>query len=162
MRFVPSQVLKPAIATAVGCMLSSTPVLAQILPPAPKATRVAITLEPSLEIAVDDLAILRWTTTNPGGDDQHFGIVHYGTDPRELSGMAKSPIRLNRGHPEMIFRVRVEGLKPQTTYYYAVTSTGSDGESDGVESSVYRFTTPGRGQRIVGYPPQAAPNPSPH
>ena len=158
MRFVPSEVLKPAIATAVGCMLFSTTILAQTLPPAPKATHVEITLEPTLEMAVDDLAIIRWTTTNPGGDDQHFGVVRYGTDPRELSHMAKSPIRLNRGHPEMIFRVRVEGLKPQTTYYYAVTSTGSDGESDGVESSVYRFTTPGRGQRIVGRPPEAKPH----
>jgi hypothetical protein len=146
-----SKVLKPAIAATVGCMLFSTPILAQILPPAPKAAHVEITQEPSLEMAVDDLAIIRWTTTNPGGDDQHFGIVHYGTDPRELSGMAKSPIRLNRGHPETIFRVRLEGLKPQTTYYYAVTSTASDGESDGVGSSVHQFATPRPGERIVAY-----------
>ena len=157
-----SQVLKPAIAATVGCMLFSTPILAQILPPAPKAAHAEITQEPTLEMAVDDLAIIRWTTTNPGGDDQHFGIVRYGTDPRELSQMAKSPIRLNRGHPETIFRVRVEGLKPQTTYYYAVTSTASDGESDGVESSVYQFTTPGPGERIVAYPSQPGARPSPH
>ena len=65
--------------------------------------------------------------------------------------MAKSPIRLNRGHPETIFRVRLEGLKPQTTYYYAVTSTASDAESDGVRSSVHQFTTPRPGERIVAY-----------
>ncbi len=152
-----SQVLKLSIAATVGCMLFSTPILAQILPPAPKAAHVEITQEPSLEMAVDDLAIIRWTTSNSGGDDQHFGIVHYGTDPRELSQMAKSPIRLNRRHPETIFRVRMEGLKPQTTYYYAATSTASDGESDGVDSSVYQFTTPGPGERIVVYPPKPAP-----
>ena len=110
-------------------------------------------------MAVKDLAIIRWTTGNPGGEDQHFGIVHYGTDPRELSQTAKSPIRLNRGHPETIFRVRVEGLKPRTTYYYAVTSTASDGENDGVESSVYQFTTPGPGEGIVAHP---SPRPSRH
>ena len=143
-------------------MLFSTPILAQILPPASKAAHFEITQEPTLEMAVDNLAIIRWTTTNPGGDDQHFGIVHYGTDPQELSQMAKSPIRLNRGHPETIFRVRVEGLKPQTTYSYAVTSTASDGESDGVESSVHQFTTRGPGERIVAYPPEPAPRPSPH
>ena len=136
----------------VGCMLS-TPILAQILPPAAKAAHVEIAQDPTLEMAVDDLAIIRWTTSNPGGDNQHFGIVRYGTDPRELSRMAKSPIRLNRVHPETIFRVRVKGLKPQTTYYFAVTSTGSDGESDGVESSVYQFTTPRPGERIAAYPP---------
>ena len=162
MRFVPSEALRPAIATAVDCMLFSSTTLAQILPPAQKATHVEITLEPTPEMAVDDLAIIRWTTTDPGGDDQHFGIVRYGLDPRELSHTAKSPIRLNRGHPEMIFRVLVEGLKPQTTYYYAVTSTESNGESDRVESSVYRFTTPRRGQRIVGRPAEATPSPRPH
>jgi Purple acid Phosphatase, N-terminal domain len=146
------QVLKLAITATVGCMPSTT-ILAQILPPAAKAAHVEITQEPTLEMAVDDLAIIRWTTSNPGGDDQHFGIVRYGTDPRELSRMAKSPIRLNRVHPETIFRVRVKGLKPQTTYYFAVTSTASNGEGDGVESSVHQFTTPRPGERIAAYPP---------
>ena len=51
-------------------------------------------------------------------------VVHYGTDPKDLSQTAKNHIRLNRGHPETIFRVRVHGLKPQTTYYYKVTLDG--------------------------------------
>ena len=49
-------------------------------------------------------------------------------------------------------RVRVVGLKPQTTYYYRVTSTESTGKSDGVESTVHTFTTPDLGERIVAYP----------
>ena len=40
--------------------------------------------------------------------------------------MAKSHIRLNMPHPNTIFRVRVDGLKPGTTYYYTVDSTGPD------------------------------------
>jgi hypothetical protein len=56
--------------------------------------------------------------------------VHYRTDPEDLSQTAKNPIRLNRTHPETIFRMRMDGLKPQTTYYYKVTSMGSGGESD--------------------------------
>jgi hypothetical protein len=43
-------------------------------------------------------------------------------------------------------------LKPQTTYYYKVTSIGANGESDGVESSVSKFTTPAPGQVINNYP----------
>ena len=97
------------------------------------------------------------TTTNPRGDDEHFGIVHYGTDPKDLSQKAKGHIRLNRAHPETIFRVRMDGLKPQTTYYYKVTSIDSAGQSDGVESPVNKFTTPAPGQRIVVYPPQPVP-----
>jgi hypothetical protein len=88
----------------------------------------------------------------PGGDDEHFGIVHYGTDPGDLSQTAKSHIRLNRNHPESIFRVRVPGLKPQTTYYYWVTSIESGGTNDGVKSAVSQFTTPASGKRIIAFP----------
>jgi hypothetical protein len=40
-------------------------------------------------------------------------VAHYSADPEDLS--QKSHIRLNRGHAETIFRVRIQGLKPQTT-----------------------------------------------
>jgi hypothetical protein len=43
-------------------------------------------------------------------------------------------------------------LKPRTTYYYKVTSTESNGTSNGVDSPVKQFTTPGPGERIVAYP----------
>jgi len=151
--------LKLAITATVCTLLSSNPTVAQVLPPAKKAEHVDITKGPALELARDDFAIIRWTTNNPGGTDVHFGVVHYGTDPKDLSQAAKSPIRLNRTHRETIFRVRIDGLKPQTTYYYKVTSTESNGKSDGVESPVNQFTTPGPGERIVAYPPQPDPQP---
>jgi hypothetical protein len=65
-----------------------------------------------------------------------------------LSQTTKSPIHLNRDHPQTIFRVRVDGLKPQTTYYYTVTSMGNDGVTDGEQSPVKQFTTPGPGGRM--------------
>ena len=144
--------LKLAITAAVGSLLSSNPTVAQILPPQKGAEHIEITKGPELEIAYDDVAIIRWTTTNPRGTDEHFAVVSYGTDPKELSQSAKSEIRLNRGHPETIFRVRMQDLKPQTTYYYQVTSTNGVGRSDGVESPVNQFTTPAPGERIVAYP----------
>ena len=103
--------------------------------------------------ARDDLAIVRWTTTNPGGDDDHYSVIHYGIDPNDLNQMTKNHIRLNRSHPDTVFRVRMDGLKPQTTYYYKVTSMGGDGQSDGVESSVNHFTTPAPGQVTSAHPP---------
>jgi hypothetical protein len=155
---------KLAITAAAGVLLFSNPSTAQfhspqsrtpppeILPPQKKAENVEITKGPELELAHDDTAIVRWTSTNPRGDDEHYGIVHYGTDPEDLSQTAKGHIRLNRAHPETIFRVRMDDLKPQTTYYYKVTSMGADGESDGVESPVNKFTTPAPGERIIAYP----------
>jgi phosphodiesterase/alkaline phosphatase D-like protein len=95
------------------------------------------------------LTIVRWTTNNPGGSNDHLGVVYYGTDPKGLSQTAKSPIRLNQNHPTTTFRVRMQGLKPRTTYYYRVTSEESNGKNDGVKSAVKKFTTPGPGERMV-------------
>jgi hypothetical protein len=144
--------LKLTITATIGSLFFSNPTVSQVLPPAQKAARVEIIQGPALELAHDDLAIIRWITNNPGGSDDHFGVVHYGTDPENLSQSANSQIRLNRSHAETIFRVRVSGLKPQTTYYYRVTSMESSGKSDGVESPVKQFSTPGSGERVVALP----------
>ena len=130
-----------AVAATAGSLLCSPPTAAQILPPAKRATRVQITQGPALESAKYNSAIIRWTSNNPGGSDEHFGVVHYGTDPKKLSETAKSHIRLNRGHSDTVFRVRVDGLKSKTTYYYKVDSVNADGTSDGVTSPVKTFVT---------------------
>jgi phosphodiesterase/alkaline phosphatase D-like protein len=131
-----------AVTIMAGAVLSQAQVQAQILPPAKKASRVHITEGPSLESVKDNLAIIRWTSNNPGGTDEHFGVVHYGTDPEHLTETAKSHIRLNQNHSSTVFRVRVGGLKPQTTYYYTVDSTQGTGASDGVKSKLAHFTNP--------------------
>jgi hypothetical protein len=99
-------------------------------------------------MAIDGLSIIRWTTTNPGGTDDHLGVVRYGTDPNNLNQTAKSHIRLNRNNPDTVFRVRLTDLKPKTTYYYIASSIESNGRSDGEVSSVSQFTTPNRGERF--------------
>jgi hypothetical protein len=144
--------VKLAIAAAVGSLFSRNPTAGQNPPPAPKAPHVEITKGPELESANSWLAIIRWTTNNPGGDDDHFAVMHYGTDPKELSQTAKNHIRLNQSHPETIFRARLDHLEPEMTYYYTVTSMGYDGRSDGVESPVNHFTTPVPGEVINNYP----------
>jgi phosphodiesterase/alkaline phosphatase D-like protein len=145
--------VKLAITAAAGSLLYSSPIGAQNPPPAPKAAHVEIIKGPGLEVAHDDLAIIRWTSTNPGGDDDHYAVAHYGTDPKDLSQTAKNHIRLNQAHAETIFRVRLQPLKPDTTYYYKVTSMGYDGVSDGVESPVNHFTTAAPGQQTSAHPP---------
>jgi len=121
--------------------------VAQVSPTTPKAARVRITQGPEVELSKPFLTIIRWTTNNPGGSPEHYGIVHYGTDPKSLSETAKSPIRLNPAHPSTLFRVRMDGLKPGTTYYYTVGSMESNGKDDGTKSGVKQFTTPVEPQR---------------
>src|ERR1700738_4782766 len=138
-----------AVSGTVGSLLIAhstaaqmTPYGAEELPPANNAARVQITEGPTLESFRNNEAIITWTSNNPGGADEHFGIVSYGTDRNQLNQMAKSHIRLNRNHSYTVFRVRVDGLKPGITYYYTVDSMGGDGTRDGVESTVHQFTTP--------------------
>jgi phosphodiesterase/alkaline phosphatase D-like protein len=133
--------LRLAITAAASGLLSSNSMVAQLSPTTPKAASVRITQGPEIELAKDFLTIIRWTTNNPGGTPEHYGIVHYGTDPKNLSQTAKNPITLNPNHPATLFRVRVEGLKPGTTYYYTVESEESNGKSDKVKSTVKQFTT---------------------
>ena len=131
-----------------GSLLCSSSIASQpvpeskILVPAKQAERVRITEGPAIESAHHDLAIIKWTSNNPGGTDEHFGVVNYGTDPLHLTQTAKSPVRLNQNHPLTVFRVRVDGLKPRTIYYYSVDSMQGNGRSDGVKSAVYHFTNP--------------------
>ncbi len=107
----------------------------------PKHNVAQIIAGPELEIVNNTLAIIRWTTTNPGGTDLHYGIVHYGTDAMNLSQVAKSPNRRNPSHSDMIFRVRIAGLNPRTSYCYTVESTGAAGVNDGVSSPIRTFKT---------------------
>src|SRR5260370_29272298 len=134
--------LKLAITATAGGLLFLNPLAAQLSPSTPKAARVRITQGPEIELSKGFLTIIRWTTNNPGGTPDHYGIVHYGTDPNNLSQTAKSPIRLNQSHPSTIFRVRIQGLKPATTYYYTVESEEANGTSDGVTRPVNKFTIP--------------------
>jgi len=41
----------------------------------------------------------------------------------------------------LVFRVRMNNLQPDTTYYYWVSSTQADGNADPVTSSVRQFNT---------------------
>jgi hypothetical protein len=115
---------------------------AQESPTTPKAAQVRILQGPKIELSKEYLTIINWTTNNPGGSPVHYGIVHYGRDPKSLVETAKSPIRLNPDHASTVFRVRLDNLEPRTTYYYTVDSMEASGKSDGVKSSVNRFTTP--------------------
>jgi hypothetical protein len=124
----------------LSIMVFSGSLFAQESPTTPKAARVQIIQGPEIALA-SWFTVIRWTTNNPGGSPVHYGIVHYGTDPKDLSQTAKNPIRLNPYHSETVFRVHLYNLKPRTTYYYTVDSVESNGKSDGVTSPVQSFTT---------------------
>ena len=133
--------LVPAIAITITTFFCPVSTRGQLLPPAKKAAHNQITEGPELESTHDTQAIIRWTSNNPGGSDEHFAVLHYGTDPNNLNLIAKSHIRLNQQHSYTVFRVRALDLKPHTTYYYKVDSEDAKGRSDSLSSPVKTFST---------------------
>jgi hypothetical protein len=115
---------------------------AQESPTTPKIAHVKIIEGPQIELAREFLTIIRWTVNNPGGSPVHYGVVRYGSNPKDLTETARNPIRLNPSHSATVFRVRLDDLKPRTTYYYRVSSVEANGKNDGVTSPVSNFTTP--------------------
>jgi hypothetical protein len=130
------------ILLALSIMALSGALPAQESPSTPKAARVKISQGPEIELAREHLTIIRWTVNNPGGSPVHYGVVRYGASPTDLTETARNPIRLNPSHPSTVFRVRLDDLKPRTTYYFTVSSIEANGKSDAVTSSVSNFTTP--------------------
>jgi hypothetical protein len=125
----------------LSIMILSGSLLAQESPITPRAERVEISEGPEVPLVGGYLTVIRWTVNNPGGSPVHYGVVHYGMDPKDLSQTAKNPIRLNPNHSFTVFRVNLYDLPPKTTYYYTVESMDSSGKSDEVTSEVKTFTT---------------------
>ena len=126
---------------ALSIMILIGSLLAQESPITPRAERVQISEGPEVPLVGGYLTVIRWTVNNPGGLPVHYGVVHYGSDPKNLSQTAKNPIRLNPNHSSTVFRVNLYDLPAKTTYYYTVESMDSSGKSDGVTSEVKTFTT---------------------
>ncbi len=132
--------MKKVLLTLSILVLSGS-LLAQESPVTPRAVRVQISAGPEVPLLGGYLTVIRWTVNNPGGLPVHYGVVHYGTDRKDLNQTAKNPIRLNPNHSSTVFRVSLYDLPPKTTYYYTVESMDSSGKSDGVTSPIKTFTT---------------------
>ena len=126
---------------ALSIMILSGSLLAQESPITPRAERVQISEGPEVPLVGGYLTVIRWTVNNPGGLPVHYGVVHYGRDPKTLSETAKNSIRLNPYHSSTVFRVNLYDLPPKTTFYYSVESMDSSGKSDEVTSPIETLTT---------------------
>jgi hypothetical protein len=136
--------LTVAITVVVNTLIASQPAAAQHPSAGRGSERRQIVAGPTLESATHDAAIIRWTANTAAGTATHYGIVRYGTDPRNLDRTAKSPSRWNQRLPNRTYRVRIDGLTPGTTYYFTVDAAQADGIGMGLKSRVNRFTTRAR------------------
>ncbi len=96
-----------------------------------------ITNGPVIEATSSNSATIAWST-NTGGSS----VVKYGTDPNNLTQTAEEPYHTGHG----THRVKINNLKPGTTYYYQVVSAHGQGTGTEATSQVGQFTTSGQGQ----------------
>jgi len=99
-----------------------------------------VTQTPTVPRMGDTWAVVTWMT-NSGGSS----VVHYGTDPNNLSQTAQAPYA--QGSNETRHRVRITGLQPNTNYYFAVDSGQGQGTGTSAQSSIRQFTTKPQGQQ---------------
>jgi hypothetical protein len=133
--------LTVAITVVVNSLIASQPAAAQPRPAGHGSGRGQIVTGPALESATHNTAIIRWTANTGRGTAKRYGIVRYGTDRGHLDHTARSPNRWNESVPNMVYRVRIDGLTPGTTYYYTVDAAQAEGVGMGLKSPVSQFTT---------------------
>ncbi len=97
-----------------------------------------ITNGPVVEGTGTSYAEVAWTT-NEGGST----VVHYGTNPSQLTQTAQAPYADNEKTQSQNHRVRIGNLQPGTTYYFRVDSGQGEGTGSDAMSPVGQFTTKG-------------------
>jgi phosphodiesterase/alkaline phosphatase D-like protein len=95
-----------------------------------------ITHGPVVEATGTSWAMIAWSTDTGGSS-----IVRYGTAPNRLSQTAEAPYANNKRTEGQTHRVRIENLRPGTTYFYIVDSGQGEGTGTEARSRVEQFTT---------------------
>ena len=101
-----------------------------------RAPAEKITNGPVVENVGNSWATVAWSTDTGGSS-----VVHYGTDRNRLSEMAETPYDVSKGDHGITHRVKIDHLRPGTTYFYVVDSGQGQGTGTEARSRVEEFTT---------------------
>jgi len=120
------------LALAVGLAVAAS---------AQRSPALQITDGPRVEGVGDTWAVIAWTT-NTGGSS----IIRYGMNGNSLTQTAMAPYADNERREHQTHRVKVENLRPGTTYYFIADSGQGEGTGTSARSGVQSFTTKSRGE----------------
>ncbi len=101
-----------------------------------KHAAVRITNGPRVEGTGDNWAVIAWTT-----NEASSSIIRYGTSPSSLNQTAEASYADVENANKQTHRVRINNLKPHTTYYFMVDSGQGEGTGTEARSSVSQFST---------------------
>jgi len=96
----------------------------------PEELNVRITNGPHIESVTGDSAVIAWSTNVNAST-----VLRYGTSPAQLSLTAETP------WGGLTHRVDLQGLQPNTTYYYDVESAQGQGTGTSALSKLNQFKT---------------------
>ncbi len=91
---------------------------------------------PRVEGTGDSWAVIAWTT-----NEASSSIIRYGTSPNSLNQTAEASYADVENANKQTHRVRINNLKPHTTYYFMVDSGQGEGTGTEARSSVSQFST---------------------
>jgi Purple acid Phosphatase, N-terminal domain len=100
--------------------------------------QVPVTQGPVIEIADSTSATITWSTQKPC-----TSRVWYGDDPDDLTQVAEDD---NRGTQH---RVRLEGLQPNSTYFFQVDSNSSNARAETESPAIMSLKTIAPGQQPI-------------
>lgn len=95
-----------------------------------KEQKLVITNGPVVENVTDTTAQIAWSTNVSSST-----ILHYGTDPVKLNGVASMP------WGALTHRIQLKNLKPNTLYYFRAESGEGLGTGTDVEIAESAFQT---------------------
>jgi hypothetical protein len=100
----------------------------------PQAER--ITHGPVVESVGSSWATVAWSTDTGGSS-----VVRYGTERDRLTQMAESRYAVSKSDQGITHRVKIDHLRPGTTYYFMVDSGQGEGTGTEARSGIEEFTT---------------------
>ncbi len=106
-----------------------------------RSPNARITKGPVIEYVGPTDAVIAWSTNAKSST-----VLRYGTAPNALDRKAEKPWG-GTNH-----RVKLTGLKPNTTYYFDVESEHALGTGTQAESTKASFRTPAKGVKSEHYP----------
>jgi hypothetical protein len=115
-----------------------TSVAAMFVLPVALLAQVATTHGPVIEVADSSSATITWSTQQPS-----TCRVWYGDEPDDLTEIAEDD---NKGTEH---RVRLQGLQPNSTYFFQVDSGQNNGPAETKSPAVMSFKTIAPGQQPI-------------
>src|SRR6266481_9989148 len=105
-------------------------------PTASQSQAVQLVGTPKVEHVDDNSAQVAWST-----NAKSSSTVHYGTSASSLTQTAQAAWGGDTNKWSTVHRVKIQGLQPNTTYYYQVDSGQAQGTGTEAKGSVMSFQT---------------------